>query len=221
MAQMSRTVDCVFTMLSPWAYIGHRAFVDICRRRDVAIRFRPVKLSTVFPASGGLPLAQRHPSRQNYRLVELQRWRERRGLRFDLHPRFWPFDPDLADRVVLALARAGADPAGFVAAGFAACWEGGRDLADPRELRRLVDGTGQDGDRAVEAARSESVAEDYAVDTRRVLAEGVFGSPSYILDGYIFWGQDRLDLLDDALASGREPLTSRRDAALPKPNPIV
>lgn len=208
MADAARTIDCVFTMLSPWAYIGHSAFMDLCRRRGAAVRFRPVALSSVFPASGGLPLAKRHPSRQDYRLVELQRWRERRGLSFDLHPRFWPFDTALADRAVVALSRAGADPEGFVAAGFSACWERGRNLADPGELVRLLDGAGHDGEAVVEAARGAATADSYAADTRRAIAEGVFGSPSYILDGEVFWGQDRLELLDDALASGRGPFAA-------------
>lgn len=221
MAEAGRTIDCVFTMLSPWAFIGHGAFMEICRRRGAAARFRPVSLSTVFPESGGLPLARRHPSRQNYRLVELQRWRERRGLSFDLHPRFWPFDAVLADRAVVALIRAGADPERFIAAGFSACWERGRDLGDARELCRILDGAGHDGEAVVEAARGEGAAEAYAADTRRALAEGVFGSPSYILDGEIFWGQDRLDLLDDALASGRGPFAPGSGAALPVPTPIV
>lgn len=205
MADAARTVDCVFTMLSPWAYIGHAAFVDLCRRHGAAPRFRPVSLGTVFPESGGLPLAKRHPLRQAYRLVELQRWRERRGLRFDLHPRFWPFDPGLADRTVVALARAEIDPEGFVAAGFRAVWEEGRDLADPDELLRLLRECGHDAGAWLAAARSDETAEVYAADTRRALSEGVFGSPSYLLDGEVFWGQDRLDLLDDALASGRAP----------------
>lgn len=221
MADAARSIDYVFTMLSPWAYIGHGAFMDICRRRDAAVRFRPVSLSSVFPASGGLPLARRHPSRQAYRLVELQRWRDRRGLSFALHPRFWPFDAGPADRAVVALARAGADPEGFVAAAFAACWDGGRDLADPRELRRLLDATGHDGEAVTADAGAEATVEAYAADTRRALDEGVFGSPSYILDGEIFWGQDRLDLLDEALASGRRPFTSGSGSALPMAAPIV
>ena len=61
-----------------------------------------------------------------YRLVDLQRWRGRRGFYFGLHPRVWPFDAGLADRALLALARAGADPERFVAAGFAARRDGGR-----------------------------------------------------------------------------------------------
>lgn len=215
MAFAARTIDYVFTMLSPWAYIGHGTFMDICRRRGAAVRFRPVSLSSVFPASGGLPLARRHPSRQAYRLVDLQRWRDRRGLSFELHPRFWPFDAGLADRAVVTLARAGADPASFVASGFAACWEGARDLADPRELCRLLDAAGHDAEAVMAAACAEASVEAYAADTRRALAEGVFGSPSYILDGEIFWGQDRLELLDEALASGREAFRPASGAALP------
>ena len=219
-----RTVDCVFTMRSPWAYIGHSTLVDICRRHGAEIRFRPVSLEAVFPASGGLPLAARHPSRQAYRWVELQRWRRRRGLSFALQPRHWPFDAALADRSVVALVQAGRDPEGFIAAGFRAVWEQERDLADPGELAALLGAAGHDAGAVLEDARSPRIADTHAEDTRRAIAQGVFGSPSYLLDGEIFWGQDRLDLLDDALAHPRPPFDSGAApvrAGLPVPPPIV
>lgn len=205
MTAASRTIDYLFTMRSPWAYIGHGAFIDICRRRQAAVRFRPMSLATLFPESGGLPLEKRHPSRQAYRLVELRRWRERRGLRFELQPRCWPFDATLADRVVVVLAASEADPEPFVAAGFRAVWEEGRDLADVDEIGRLLASAGHDAEAVLGAALSDAAGDAYAADTRRTIHEGVFGSPTYRLDGENFWGQDRLDLLDDALASGRAP----------------
>ena len=81
------------------------------RNTGLRVAYRPVALSQIFPESGGLPLAKRHPLRQNYRIVELQRWREKRGLHFHLHPQFWPFDPAPGDRIVCAMTLAGVDPA--------------------------------------------------------------------------------------------------------------
>ena len=67
-------------MVSPWAAIGHSIFLGMARRHDVAITFKPVSLGEVFAETGGLPLPKRHPVRQRYRLMELQRWRAKRGL---------------------------------------------------------------------------------------------------------------------------------------------
>ena len=76
---MSRAIDYYFSLVSPWAFIGHAAFMEIARRHELDINYKPVFLGRVFAETGGLPLDKRHPVRQRYRLVELQRWREKRG----------------------------------------------------------------------------------------------------------------------------------------------
>ena len=81
---MPRIIDYYFSLVSPWAYIGHAPFMEIARRHGVEVNYKPVFLGRVFAETGGLPLAQRHPARQRYRIVELQRWRERRGLSFNI-----------------------------------------------------------------------------------------------------------------------------------------
>ena len=77
---MSRAITYYFSLLSPWAYLGHAEFGRIAQRHDLTIDYRPVNLMTLFPETGGLPLPKRHPSRQRYRLLELQRWREARDV---------------------------------------------------------------------------------------------------------------------------------------------
>ena len=84
---MPRSVEYYFSLASPWAYIGHRLFMDIAGRHGLDVTHKPISLGRVFAQTGGQPLPQRHPARQRYRMVELQRWRERRGLSFNLKPR--------------------------------------------------------------------------------------------------------------------------------------
>jgi len=55
----------------------------------------------VFPHTGGLPLPKRHPSRQRYRILELQRWREARGVALKIHPKHWPFPATTANRTIV------------------------------------------------------------------------------------------------------------------------
>ena len=88
---MPRTIDYYFTLASPWAFLGHRPFVDLAKAHGVTIRYRPVDLGEVFPHTGGLPLPKRHPARQRYRILELQRWREARGIALKIQPKHWPF----------------------------------------------------------------------------------------------------------------------------------
>jgi 2-hydroxychromene-2-carboxylate isomerase len=202
---MPRMIDYFFTLVSPWAYIGHRAFIDLAHRHGATVRYKPVALGTVFPESGGLPLAKRHPSRVKYRSVELQRWREKRGLSFHLKPAFWPFDPTFLDCIVVALADRGDDVEAFLPRALVAIFEQERDPTDPVTVSQLLTAGGLDAPSVMKAAVAPATKAAYEANTTGALAAGVFGSPSYVLDGEVFWGQDRLDLLDDALTSGRAP----------------
>jgi 2-hydroxychromene-2-carboxylate isomerase len=169
----------------------------------VKLNWRPVSLMEVFPESGGLPLSKRHPSRQRYRILELQRWREKRELNFNIHPQFWPFDPTLADCVACALAAEGVDPQAFIGASFVGTFEQQRNLADETIVAAILAESGYDSSWLEKGKRPEAHAA-YHANRDIGLAAGVFGSPSYVLNGEVFWGQDRLDLLNDALTSGRK-----------------
>ena len=201
---MAATITYVFTSHSPWTYLGHAAFLDIARRHGAAVEYRPVPLGAIFAETGGQPLAKRHPVRQRYRLVELQRWRARRGLPLNLHPQFFPVDPVLADRLAIAIAEAGGDPDPFLRRVFAAVWAEERNLADPATIADLAAASGIGPELQARAGAPE-IAAAYQRNREMAEAAGVFGAPSYILNGELFWGQDRLDLLDDALATGRPP----------------
>jgi 2-hydroxychromene-2-carboxylate isomerase len=202
---MARRITCYFTTVSPWAYIGHEPFLEIAREHDLAIDWKPVNLSEIFPQTGGLPLAKRPPARQRYRMLELQRWREKRGLKFSLHPKNWPFDCGLADRTIIAVVQSGKDSAAYVGSVFKAVFEEERDGANEQVLGEMLAASGHDAQPILRSARSPEIEASYKSNIAEALAAGVFGSPTYVLDGELFWGQDRLELLQDALRSGRKP----------------
>src|SRR3954464_2879954 len=105
--RMPRQVDYYFSLSSPGAYIGHALFREVASTYCLEVNHKPVLLLDLFSQTGGLPLAKRHPVRQRYRLLELERWREKRGLNFHLKPQYSPFNGRLADGVVLAAIEAG------------------------------------------------------------------------------------------------------------------
>src|SRR5215468_4207185 len=86
---------------------------------------------------------------------------------------------------------------------FAAVWEGQRNLAEEATLLELAATAQLPGAELVALARAETTAAAYAQNTGEAIAASAFGSPCFVLDDEVFWGQDRLELLDDALASGR------------------
>jgi 2-hydroxychromene-2-carboxylate isomerase len=206
---MSRRIDYYFSLQSPWAYIGHRLFRQVAGSCDLEVNHKPVVLVDLFSETGGLPLVKRHPVRQRYRMVELQRWRDKRGLNFHLQPAHWPFNARLADGVVIAAIEAGHDPDPFLRRAFASIWEDQLNLADAATLVRLAGDCGLPGKQLVERSETDEIGKVYEQNRQDALAADVFGSPAYVLDGEVFWGQDRIELLVDALRSGRQPYRSQ------------
>ena len=210
---MPRQVDYYFSFQSPWAYIGHGPFREVVSAYDLKVNLRPVVLVDLFSETGGLPLMKRHPVRQRYRMVELQRWRDKRGLRFHLQPKNWPFNARLADGVVIAAVEAGLDPDKYLQRTFAAVWEDQLNMADAETIAKVADEAGLPGKKLVERSGSEEIGAAYEKNRQDAIAADVFGSPVYVLDGEVFWGQDRIELLADALKSGRKPYSSEVQGA--------
>lgn len=202
---MSRTIDYYFSTLSPWTYIGHDLFQEIVRRHALRVDYKPVPIGKVFAQTGGQPLPERPAPRRRYRMVELQRWRDKRGLSFDVSPPHWPFAAERLDRAVIALARRGVDPDAFLRRAFEGIWEERRDLGDADVIAATAEEAGLDGHALLAEADAPETEALYALNHETAIAADVFGAPSYVFDGEVFWGQDRLELLDDALRSGRPP----------------
>lgn len=200
---MGRTVDYYFAPQSPWAYLGHQRLVDIVARTGATLRVMPMDLGgKVFPISGGLPLGQRAPQRQAYRLVELRRFSQHLKIPLNLKPQYFPVGGDPAARLIIAADMAHGAAAAMAMAGalLTACWAQDRNMADDAVLAELLQEQKLSAGLLAQSHSSE-VQALYETYTQAAIAAGVFGAPSYVLEGEIFWGQDRLDFLEQALAS--------------------
>ena len=201
---MAAVIDYYFAPQSPWTYLGHERLVRIAEAADAAFRVLPIDLGgKVFPVSGGLPLAQRPAQRQAYRLVELQRFKEAVGLPLNIRPKHFPVLGDDAARLIIAVDLADGSAAALAVAGrvLAAVWAEDRDIASAVTLAELVAEAGLPAARLA-AAQAEAVQATYERYTQQAIAANVFGAPSYVIDGEIFWGQDRLDHVERRLAAG-------------------
>ena len=174
---MAQQIEYYYSAASPWAYIGHAVFQDLAKSFGCKVVYKPVFLGELFAETGGLPLGKRHPARQRYRMMELQRWREKRGLDFHLKPQHWPFDPKLADGVVIAANEAGLDPEPFMRAMFKGVWENQLNLGDPATVTDLANKTGLPAEKLVARAASAEIATIYEQNRQDAIATDVFGSP--------------------------------------------
>ena len=201
---MSTTVDYYFTPQSPWTYLGHERFARIARAAGATVRVLPIDLGgKVFPISGGLPLGQRAPQRQAYRLLELKRYSEFQRLPLHVKPRYFPVSGDDASRLIIAVDLHDSTEAAMKISGaiFTAVWAQERHIADEKVLAELLAESGLEAAR-LEQSYSQAVQERYEANTEQAINTGVFGAPSYIIEGELFWGQDRLDFVERKLRTG-------------------
>jgi 2-hydroxychromene-2-carboxylate isomerase len=200
---MRKTVDYYFSPISPWTYLGHARFAGMAKRHGAAVNVKPVDLGKVFPVSGGLPLAKRAPQRQAYRMLELRRFRDYLKLPLNLQPKFFPAPADLAAQFIIAAGRAGGSDAAMRLAGaiLRACWAEERNIADAETLAAICTEQEMNAAALAAAAQSDEAKAEYEGCTQEAIARNVFGAPSYVVDGEIFWGQDRLEFVERALAA--------------------
>ena len=198
---MTVTVDYYMSLTSPWTYLGSAPFAEIARRNNVTVNVKPCKFGPIFEQTGGLPLPKRSPQRQAYRMMELKRWREVLGVPLTLEPKYFPCDDKVATRLVIAAKVQGKDAHRLSLELGRAVWEREETLTDPAAISSAAERAGLDAAelRAHGPADAEldALHEQY---TQEALTAGVFGAPSFVLpSGEIFWGQDRLELLERAL----------------------
>lgn len=196
-----RRIDYYFAPQSPWTYLGHDRLVAMARQAGAQVNLMPADYGQIFAASGGLPLGKRSPQRQAYRLVELARFRDHLGLPLNVQPRFFPVAVHDAARLLIAAQLAAGSEVALKLSGavFSAVWAQDRNIADAGTLAQLLAEQGLPA-AWLDDAHSAQVQDLYEAHTRQAITTGVFGAPSYVIGGEIFWGQDRLDLLERLLA---------------------
>ncbi len=197
---MTLIIDYYLSLNSPWAYMGGPRLAAMAQRHGAEVRVKPVNLGEIFPTTGGLPLPKRAPARQAYRLAELKRWSAFLDLPLTLHPAFFPAPEALAAGCVIAAGQSGGDPLGLTQAILCAVWAEEKNIAEEATLAELAKVSGHDPQALLAQAQEPATAETYAGYTAEALERGVFGAPSYVFNGEVFWGQDRLEFLDRALA---------------------
>ena len=198
---MTINVDYYLSLNSPWTFMGSAPFAEIAKRNNVTVNAKPARFGPIFEQTGGLPLPKRSPQRRAYRMMELKRWREVRGIPLNPEPKYFPCDDTAGARLVIAAGLQGKDAHKLSLELGRAIWEREETLADPEVISSAAKRAGLDaaGVRAggPSDAELDALHEQYTQDA---LKAGVFGAPSFVLpSGEIFWGQDRLELLERAL----------------------
>jgi 2-hydroxychromene-2-carboxylate isomerase len=193
---MSRTLEIYWDFSSPFAYLGSTQAERVAKAHGATLVWRPMLLGGLFKAIGqaDVPLFTWSDAKKKYYFEDMHRWAAYWGVPFKFPTRF-PMLTLKAMRTYLALPeeRRGA----FREATFRAYWAEDRDIADDGVLRELV---GAEGDEVLARTQDPAVKKALVDATQAAVAAGVFGAPTWVVDGKeLFWGQDRIPLVERAL----------------------
>ena len=189
-----------YSVASPWSYLGIKRLKEISKKYSAQIIEKPVDLvGKVFVATGGTPVPQRHISRQNYRLLELKRWGEFLNVKINQKPKFFPpKDPHLPALFCLASIDMGINM-DFSSKVLEHLWVKENDISNIDTLKLIADDLKISFEELNKLATSDKIKKIYEANTQEAINMNIFGVPSYVYNNEIFWGQDRLELLEYSL----------------------
>jgi 2-hydroxychromene-2-carboxylate isomerase len=194
-------VDYYLTLASPYAYMGHFRFISLTKKLDTKVMIKPVNMGEVLSKTGGLPVGKRSPARQAYRFQELERWRQHLNIPLNLKPAFFPVNDTQAAGVVIAAELEGGNGLDLAGAYLHAVWAEEKNIADPNIIVAIANKLDLNGKQLLNQSTSTKVKKIFEANTQDALDVGVFGAPTYVVGEQLFWGQDRLEFLGDALKS--------------------
>ena len=167
---------------------------------------KPFDFQEVVPRTGGIPIRTRPEPRRTYHALELDRWRKYLGMPLTLEPRHYPKDGKPLGWnkppgwMVIAAQERGLDAPLLSHALLRALWAEERDTSQAKVRIAVANENGFPGEALQKEETSDAVQRRYRTYSEEAERLGVFGAPTYVLDGERFWGQDRLEFLDSALA---------------------
>lgn len=199
---MAGSVEFIFDFGSPNAYLAYRVLGSIAARHGVGIDIQPCLLGGIFKltdnrspmeAFGGVK------GKLEYERLEMHRFIQRHGLEaFRMNPHF-PVNTLLIMRGLIAAQAAGCGAA-YLDAVLAGMWENGEKMDDPEVVARVLTAAGLDAQDLLGRTQDPEVKQKLMANTEAAVARGVFGIPTFFVDGEMFFGKDRLGQVEEALA---------------------
>ncbi len=196
---MTKTVEFFFDFGSPYTYLAYHQLPKIAARHGATIIWRPMLLGGVFQATGNKSPIE-IPAKGRYSLIDLQRWAQHFGVPLQMNPHF-PINtlPLMRGAVAMQL-RSELEFQRYVAVIFRAMFEHPRNLNQPEEVAAVLAENGMDPTAFVDLINAPAAKEKLKENTAQAVARGVFGAPTFFVGEQMFWGQDRLDFVEQALA---------------------
>lgn len=195
---MSKSVEFFFDLGSPATYLAYTQLPGICEQTDSQLIYRPMLLGGVFKATGNASPAT-IAAKGRYMFLDLSRYATRYGVAFRLNPHF-PINTLLLMRAVTGIQMQHPERfLDFIDCLFRALWVDGRNLNDPAVVTAVLAEHGFDAQAVLALTADEAVKNALKACTEEAIQRGVFGAPSMFVDDQLYFGQDRLDFVREAL----------------------
>lgn len=199
---MPRPIDFYFDFSSPYSFLASEQIEPLAARHGRAVAYRPLLLGVVFKASGSAPLTEQYEPKARYSVHDFERSARYAGVRYR-QPSKFPIGAVGASRAVLWLQQRQPDQANaFVHAVFRAFFQDDRDISDAAVVAQIAQALGVDGQQLMQGAQEPAIKDELRRSVEEAIAFGVFGAPTIVVDGEVFWGNDRLPQIERWLASG-------------------
>lgn len=199
---VTKTLELIFDFGSPNAYLTLKALPELLARTGAELIITPCLLGGIFKATGNkAPMVQyaEAPAKLAYEHLEMRRFIEKHRItKFRLNPHF-PVNTLTIMRGAIVAAEDGKLPA-YVEAVNRAMWEDGLKMDDPEVAAAFLSANGFDGPALLARTQQDAIKAKLIANTEAAVARGVFGIPTFFVDGEMFFGKDRLDQVEDALA---------------------
>lgn len=201
-AKEARTIEFWFDFTSPYAYLASEQIEAVAARCGCALVWRPFLLGAVFQVTGGSPLTSQHPSKANYSLRDFARTAAFTGVGY-VQPTRFPVSTVAAARAVLWLQQHEPErTAPFIHTVFRAYFVQGRAISDAADVLDMATECGIDNSALAGGLRDEAIKAALKAQGDAALARGIFGVPTMLIDGEMFWGQERLAQLERWITQG-------------------
>ena len=195
-------IEYYYSVASPYTYMGISRFQELVKKYSLEVVEKPFDLvGKVFPETGGVPVPKRHPARQKYRLLEIERFGKKLNLKINKQPKFFPpADPHKAALFTIATIMNG-ENLNFGKEVLTKLWADEQDISQDSVLEDICKKMNINFIDLKKQAESQDIKHIYDLNSQEAIDKGVFGAPSFILNNELFWGQDRLDFLEDKIKS--------------------
>ena len=193
-------IEYYYGIPSPFSYLGSLRLQSIAKKYEAEIIEKPCDLvGGIFTKTGGVPVPQRSPQRQKYRLDEIKRWSKFLDIKINIKPKFFPpKDPHLPAKFTIAANLLGTKIV-FGHEILKQLWSEEKDISDEKNIEIVSNNFKINFKELSVLAKSEKVSKIYTNNTDEAVEKNVFGAPTYIFNNELFWGQDRLEFLERAL----------------------